>query len=347
MITLRYGLTIGQGAPIRVNCNIGCNSTDEYDIEVDKINVLKTSGCLPDMMMDLSLVRNIKPLYIEARKILGVEVGTVLSYVPFSKYKGLEWNICKTYLEELCTNGISFVTIHFTASMELFQLAKLNRKVPITSRGGGLCLYDQKLNNHKNIFLEHINEIVEIVKRYDVAISLGSTFRPSNIFDALDEVHIRETKEQLKICKYLQDCGVKVLVENIGHISLNKLEKHALLLRQFNAPIMPLGPLPVDRAINMDHINNAVGFSFAAYWNCAHIVNSVTRLEHSSGKISADAILEGVRSAKICAHIANVSNGMELEEERDVDNKRESTKSCIIDDTLCSRCSNVCPLKLL
>ena len=34
------------------------------------------------------------------------------------------------------------------------------------------------------------------------------------------------------------------MIENVGHISLDKLTKHAELLKESNAPIMPLGPLP-------------------------------------------------------------------------------------------------------
>lgn len=35
MITLRNGLAVGPDAPVRVNCNIGCNSESEY-IEEDR-----------------------------------------------------------------------------------------------------------------------------------------------------------------------------------------------------------------------------------------------------------------------------------------------------------------------
>lgn len=347
MLTLRNGLTIGQGAPVRVNCNIGCNSADDYGLEIQKFEAIMKNGLVPDMMMDLSLVRMPHPLYRVAHEELGVEVGTVLSYIPFCKSKGLDWMECRQYLIELCENGISFVTIHFNANNELFELAKSKRKVPVTSRGGALCLYDQKQNGRTNVFEAHIDEIAEIAKQYDVAISLGATFRPSNIFDACDEVHILETKEQLRVCKYLQGKGVKVMVENVGHISLDKLEQHSQLLREFDAPIMPLGPLPVDNAVDIDHLNNTIGASFAAYWGCAHIINSVTRYEHSCGSISADAIIEGISAARIAAHAVNVSKGFELDEEKEIDRIRESAHSCLIDSKECGRCSDVCPLRLI
>lgn len=347
MISLRHGLTVGPGAPVRVNCNLGSNSESEYIEELKKIESIKASGSIPDMMMDLSLIRMPKPLYVVAREELQVEIGTVLSYIPFSKEQGLRWEVCRDYLYDLCENGISFVTIHFTASRVLLDLAKSTRKIPVTSRGGAMCLYDCMKNERDNIYMQHIDEIAEIVSRYDVTISLGSTFRPANIFDACDEVHIKETQAQLEVNRYLHQKGVKVMVENIGHIGLDKLERHSSLLKQFDAPIMLLGPLPTDDAIGVDHVNNAIGSAFAAYWDCTHVINAVTRQEHTGALISADDTIEAICSARLAAHAVNVSRGMELEKDKIIVEKRFQKQSCLVSDGVCSRCNDCCPLKIL
>lgn len=347
MIYLRKGLTIGQGAPVRINCNIGCNSEEEYFWELKKIAAVKSSGIIPDMMMDLSLVRMPKPLYSVIQEELGIEVGTVISYLPFNNKKGLDWEVCVGYLLELCQNGISFVTIHFSAIRDFFELAKSTRGVPVTSRGGAMCLYDCMKNNHDNIYMQHIDEIAQIVNQYDVTISLGSTFRPANIFDACDEVHIKETQVQLDICRYLQSHGAKVMVENVGHIALNKLEQHSAVLKKFNVPIMPLGPLPSDDAIGFEHVNNAIGSAFAAYWDCAHVINAVTRQEHTGAQISVDDTIEAIRSARLAAHAVNVSRGLDLEKDKMIVEKRFHKQSCLVSDGVCTRCNDCCPLKIL
>lgn len=347
MVTLRYGLTIGQDAPVRINCNIGCNSADGYDLEIQKIEAIKKSGLIPDMMMNLSLVKMPEPLYRVAHKELGIEVGTVLAYVPFSKSEGLKWAECKQYLIELCENGISFVTIHFTARTELYELARSTRQIPVTSRGGAMCLYDMKLHKCENVFMQHIDEIVDVALSYDIAISLGATFRPSNIFDACDDVHLQETNEQLRLCQYLQSKGVKVMAENVGHIGLDKLEEHSKLLKQFNAPIMPLGPLPTDSAIGYDHVANVIGGSFAAFWGCAHVINCVTSQEHTGKQITIDDTIEAIRCAKLAAHSVNVARGFELDEDRRVSDKRISTKKCMGTNESCARCNDACPLILI
>ena len=51
-IQLNTGLNIGGDSPIRVNCNIGCNTLSGYNQEKEKLLTLREEGVLPDMMMD-------------------------------------------------------------------------------------------------------------------------------------------------------------------------------------------------------------------------------------------------------------------------------------------------------
>ena len=349
IVRLNSGLIIGGNSPIRVNCNIGCNSLSGYSQEKEKLLSLREEGILPDMMMDLSLVEFEKPLYLTIRDELNLPFGSVLAYHGFNRKNGLCWENTRCYLLRLCQEGVSFITVHFTADADLFWQAKRERKIPITSRGGGIVLYDTNLHQRKqNIFREHIEEIIDIVLKYDVAISLGTTFRPSTVLDACDSIHIEETKRQLELCCFLHNRGVKTIVENIGHISLDKLAQHAQLLRQFDAPIMPLGPLPTDAAINQDHISNAIGASVAATMGIAHIINCISRYEHSQALITLDATIEAIYSARVAAHVADLSRELPnaINKDRNVTNYRAKLHNCFADGSICTRCSNVCPLKL-
>lgn len=342
-------ISVGGIAPMRINCNIGCNVREQYLEELCKIMAIKESGLLPDFMMDLSLASLEKPLYKSIIEELNIPVGTVLSYLPFDKDRGLDWECVKQYLLRLCKDGIAFLTIHFTADRDLLDDAKRYRKVPCTSRGGAIVLFDTILNNRtRNLYREHIDEIASIAQQYNIAISLGTTFRSSNVFDACDNVHIEETCRQLEVCRYLQSKGVKVLVENSGHIGLNKLEEHANRLREFDAPIMPLGPIVCDNAVGEDHITAAIGGAFAGYWNAAHILNCVTRNEHSESAITTDVMLEAIRTTKSVAHCINLSKGIQddWKQEQKIDAKRAEEHSCIVGEH-CARCKNVCPLKMV
>ena len=81
MITLRNGLAVGSGAPVRVNCNICCNTEKEYASELQKIEAIKVSGSIPDMMMDLSLIRMYKPLYLDILLVISLVILAALLIV--------------------------------------------------------------------------------------------------------------------------------------------------------------------------------------------------------------------------------------------------------------------------
>lgn len=332
-----------------INCNIGANTTADYLKEIDKIQAIKESGDIPDMMMDLSLAKWKKPLYKVVQEILHIHVGIVLTYMPFTKLHGLQWKQCKEYLIQLSKDGVSFVTIHFTANLELLEMAKV-RTMPTTSRGGGMCLYDMKVNGRKkNLFLEHIDEIADIALKYDITISLGITFRSGNVFDACDKVHVAETLQQLEVCKYLKNRGVKVIVENVGHIPIDKLERHTKLLKEFNVPIMPLGPIPTDTSIGQDHISSAIGASFMAYWGVATILNCVTRNEHLTAHIDKEVMMEAIKVMKVVRQTIMLARcDMEaISRERRIYEQKNLTRSCMVSEENCNRCISVCPLRLL
>lgn len=341
-------LGIGDEYPIRINCNVGINDVARYEYEIGKIDtIFQSEKTTPDLMMDLSTVHVQKPLYKYLIDNYNAAVGTVPVYQVFDKSKGISKKQFLDYLRLLAKTGISFFTLHLTADLDFFESAKKTRGIPITSRGGSIILSDSLINHRKNnIIIACLNEIVEIVLEHDVAISLGATFRPAGIKDACDLVHIMETKRQLEYCKYLQSKGVKVIIENIGHIDLDKSKQHFELLREFEAPIMPLGPLATDNAIGFDHIASAIGASFSSYFGCTHIINSITPSEHTSSNFSIDDVILGIRTAKITAHSINL---LKFEKYRQIDNdiyaERVGSKSCLLNEQNCSRCSIYCPLK--
>ena len=47
---------------IYINSNVGANTITDYQGEIEKIKAIKDSGDIPDMMMDLSLVKLDVPL---------------------------------------------------------------------------------------------------------------------------------------------------------------------------------------------------------------------------------------------------------------------------------------------
>jgi len=339
-------LGVGNDYPIRVNCNVGTNTTNAFVDEIKKINaIFQSKETTPDMMMDLSITQNNDKVSKYIIDNYNIAVGTIPYYTVYNKINGISKSQLLESIIDLAEIGISFLTLHFTANLPLYELALKNREIPTTSRGGSLILSDCLINKRdENILLESIDDIIAIALKYSIAISLGTTFRPAGINDACDTVHILETEEQLELCKYLQSKGVNVIVENIGHIDLLQLKRHAELLKKFEAPIMPLGPLPTDNAIGNDDIASAIGASFAAYYGCCHIINSVTPNEHSTSSFTTQDIIKGIEAAKIAAHCVNILKFRECREvDENIYKARANTKSCLEN---CNRCDEFCPLKL-
>jgi phosphomethylpyrimidine synthase len=138
------------------------------------------------------------------------------------------------------------------------------------------------------------------------------------------------------------------MLDNIGHIDLKNLENHVEMIRKFDVPVMPLGPIPTDIAIDNDHIAAAIGASFSCYWGIAHIINSISPFEHSKSEITTADTIKAVETAKLVAHIINLTRFSEYKE-KDVEifKKRSDDNCCITGNpTSCNRCSDECPLKL-
>ncbi|MCR5463239.1 MAG: phosphomethylpyrimidine synthase ThiC [Bacteroidales bacterium] len=342
----RYGkLEVGQDCPIRVNCNVGINSEEGRAYEIERLEAIKANDSLPDTFMDLSIGQLNKPFYKEIQSRFDCPIGFVPSYL-FPTDKALTKQHAIDLIKRLADNGIAFITLHLTATRELYEQAKATRKIPVTSRGGSAVLQQIKMTGGNNIWQMCLPEVAKIVKQYKMVISLGATFRPAGITDACDKVHLTETEDQIKLCHTLQAEGIPVMVENVGHIAIDRLERHCRRLRKCNAPIMPLGPTPTDSAIGIDHTASAIGAAFMGYWDCAHIINSITRAEHINPTFSIEDTLEAIRSARLVAHIVDVARGIGLEEDEQVYDQRAVSCNCLAGTGRdCTRCDKFCPLK--
>lgn len=338
-------LEVGGKYPIRVNCNVGINNEAGRAYEIGRLDAIKNSEYVPDTFMDLSIGHYSKPFYKEIQESFDCPIGFVPSYL-LPTDRAITKHDAVDFIKRLADDGITFITLHLTATGDFYNLAKATRKIPVTSRGGGVVLQQMRLSEGGNIWRTCLPEIIDIAKSYGIVISLGTTFRPAGIHDACDEVHIKETEEQLKLCRILHAEGVQVMVENVGHIPLEKLERHCELLKQFNAPIMPLGPLPTDCAENEDHIASAIGASMMGYWDCAHIINCITRSEHTKSFFSIEETLEAIKTAKLAAHIIDVARGIDTEKDVKMFEKRASLENCLGKaNGDCTRCAQYCPLK--
>ena len=334
-------VVIGKGLGLRINSSIGLNSANSFHSEAEKIQAIAQHTNVPDIMMDLSTVKISTPLYTEIQHTIGCPVGTIPYYVCFDSKRGIDDNELLETIEEQAANGVSFMTLHLTASLDLAEKS-LTRNIPIISRGGSLLLRDLRINQrHENVILQNLEAVISILKKYNVAVSIGTTYRPSTQYDALDFVHRAEMQRQFEISDLLIQKGLRVMMEGIGHIAFHRIPEFCTLLRARSyIPFMPLGPIVSDHSQGQDHITSSVGATYLASLGGADIINAVTREEHTGGIPNANSILEAIDAAATVVKIINESRF-----------PSHFCKSNMIyhncmgtsDDIGCTRCSKECP----
>ena len=228
------------------------------------------------------------------------------------------------------------------------HLKAMSRMIPTTSRGGALVVNDLKACNFKidNVYLRILPDIVKAAKKNSVVISLGATYRSGTIFDTFDESQQLEIQKQLELAKTITNQGVGVVIETPGHAKLSDIDKICHSFSENEYVVMPLGPIPTDSAINMDHISGCIGASFMGYFGFADILSVVTSKEHTGGIPECQDIINSIKAYNVVAHIIDIDKINDTQQDYEVAQIRAHKKSCNINSNSegCKRCGDRCPL---
>lgn len=360
----RRSIAVGYGLLVKVNTAMGlsgANTQRNIDIELEKVRSLSSLGYAPDIMMDLSITQTQPPMYEQVVDLFGGPIGTLPHYLCYEyKHHLIQPDKLLAMVESQAKAGVAFMTLHPTPTRELYRKSLQERATPITSRGGGIVIDDLLHHSRReNIIAELFPEILSILKNYDMAVSIGTAFRPSNVLDALDAVHREEYERQGIFTELAKQAGVPVMMEGVGHMTLDKITEYAEMVKRYRIPFMPLGPITTDAAVGEDHISSAIGSAYMAFLGAAHVLNSITREEHTGKVPTQESIIEGVRAARIAEHTVNIAKFPQvLEPDRQVSDKRAGNYTCVVEGGLfsssaqrrfsmgCSRCGSECPLIL-
>ncbi|MDZ5470194.1 phosphomethylpyrimidine synthase ThiC [Bacillus sp. 31A1R] len=304
-------MIIGRNFHVKINANIG-NSAVSYSIseEVEKMTWATRWGA--DTIMDLSTGKNIHTTREWIIRNSPVPVGTVPIYQALEKVKGvaedLTWEVYRDTLIEQAEQGVDYFTIHAGVLLRYIPMTA-KRTTGIVSRGGSI-LAQWCLAHHKENFLyTHFEEICEILKAYDIAVSLGDGLRPGSIADANDEAQFAELETLGELTEIAWKHDVQVMIEGPGHVPMHmikeNMEKQLEICKE--APFYTLGPLTTDIAPGYDHITSAIGAAMIGWFGTAMLCY-VTPKEHL-GLPNKNDVREGVIAYKIAAHAADLAKG--------------------------------------
>lgn len=304
-------MIIGRNFLVKLNTNIG-NSALSSGIEEEVDKALWSCRWGGDTLMDLSTGDNIHETREWIIRNCPVPMGTVPIYQALEKVNGkaedLTWEIYKDTLIEQCEQGVDYFTIHagvLKAHAELIG----ERLTGIVSRGGSIMTKWCISHNQENFLYTHFDEICEIVKQYDVALSLGDGMRPGSIHDANDRSQFLELDVLGELTQKAWAHNVQVIIEGPGHVPMQKIRENMdrQLTSCHEAPFYTLGPLTTDIAPGYDHITSAIGAAMIAWYGTAMICY-VTPKEHL-GLPNREDVRNGVIAYKIAAHAADIAKG--------------------------------------
>jgi len=324
---------------------VGSTSKADERSEARKVEALTTLSFGPDVIADLSLRVSDRPLW---RRVL--DAGFAAATLPIYTIPRQRGLIDRAALLDRVTEqieaGVGMITIHPTPRLDIIELAR-SRRVPWTSRGGGLVIGDLLARARPaNAYLEILPDIATVARIHGATISLGASFRSGTALDADDAAQRAEIAFQTELAQDLKSMGCSVIVEGPGHADPAAIGILAARLRKTECPVMPLGPIPTDLAVGQDHIASAIGAALQGLAGAAHILAAVTREEHTGGVPRLASTIEAVEAARIAARVIDRGMlGVGAEDEA-VAAERSQFRTCVAGRTRrgCSRCGDACPL---
>jgi len=309
---------VGRKFKCKYNLNLGVSpKKSSIENELKKLNIAISMGA--DTVMDLSVGRDRDKTRMELLRNCGVPFGTVPVYTMIDSdedIKNLSKNFILESIEKQCEEGVDFMTIH-AGLLKMSSKYIEKRLTGIVSRGGSLIFRYIKETGKENPFYTYFEEIVKILRKYNVTISIGDGLRPGSINDSTDKAQIFELKVIGELNSYCRKNGVFTMIEGPGHIPINEIEKNVKLAIKYSsdAPLYFLGPLVTDIAIGYDHVNGAIGGAIAGYMGVS-LICAVGPSEHI-GLPTIEDIRSECAVFSMVKHSVNLARGFKKERERD------------------------------
>jgi len=367
---------IGRGLSTKVNANIGSSSAavSEMD-ELEKLKAAMHAGA--DAVMDLSSGGDLHSLRRTLLAECGIPFGTVPIYEATVAAREKSGSMVAMDIDDLmavvegqAAEGVDFMTIHAGLTrLALDELQSQERLMDVVSRGGAFMISWMLHHDRENPFYEEFDQLLEIMARWDVTLSLGDGLRPGCLADASDRAQFSELVNLGKLAQRAREAGVQAMIEGPGHVPLHDIEANVRMAKKLTggAPFYVLGPLVTDVAPGYDHITAAIGGALAGAAG-ADFLCYVTAAEHL-GLPTAGDVRQGVVVSRIAAHAADIAKGVPgaIDWDRQMAQARKSldwegqislaidseTARSIYEDRQsgtvegCSMCGDLCAMKLV
>jgi phosphomethylpyrimidine synthase len=325
---------VGKGLRTKVNASIGTSSDIvDVDLEIRKARIAQENGA--DTLMELSVGGDLDSIRRRVIASVDLPVGNVPLYQAFCEAKRkygdqdkLDENFLFDLIERQCADGIAFMAVHCGINLlTIERLRKQNYRYGGLVSKGGASMVRWMINNKKdNPLYEKFDRVVEILKKYDVVLSLGNGMRAGAIHDSTDRAMIQELVVNCELAEIGREMGCQTMVEGPGHVPLDEIESNIQLQKRMSgdAPYYVLGPLTTDVAPGYDHLTAAIGAANSARYG-ADLICYITPAEHLALPNEED-VREGVRMSKIAVYIGDMVKYGRRDRDRDISKARRDLK---------------------
>jgi len=310
---------VGRLFSTKVNANLGRSPTRSgKGDELEKLAVSLKAGA--DFVMDLSVGADVRAIRQGMLDASPVPLGTVPVYETLSRVEGdvpiMDPDLLLRVIREQAEQGVDFMTLHAGLLHAHVDLA-MSRIMGIVSRGGAIMAEWMKNNNAENPLYTRWDEVMDILAKHDVTVSLGDGLRPGCLADASDAAQFGELDVLGELVRRCRERGVQVMVEGPGHVPFNQIQMNMERQQEVcdGAPFYVLGPVVTDIAPGYDHITSCIGATAATMYG-ASLLCYVTPAEHL-GLPDAEEVHQGVIAYRIAAHAGDVARGFPGARDRD------------------------------
>jgi phosphomethylpyrimidine synthase len=310
---------VGRLFSTKVNANLGRSPTRSgKGDELEKLAVSLKAGA--DFVMDLSVGADVRAIRQGMLDASPVPLGTVPVYETLSRVEGdvpiMDPDLLLRVIREQAEQGVDFMTLHAGLLHAHVDLA-MGRIMGIVSRGGAIMAEWMKNNNAENPLYTRWDEVMDILAKHDVTVSLGDGLRPGCLADASDAAQFGELDVLGELVRRCRERGVQVMVEGPGHVPFNQIQMNMERQQEVcdGAPFYVLGPVVTDIAPGYDHITSCIGATAATMYG-ASLLCYVTPAEHL-GLPDAEEVHQGMIAYRIAAHAGDVARGFPGARDRD------------------------------
>ena len=310
---------VGRIFSTKVNANLGRSTTRSgKGDELEKLEIALNAGA--DFVMDLSVGPDLRSIRQGMLDAAAVPLGTVPVYETVSRLADdvpvMNPDLLLQVIAEQAEQGVDFMTLHAGLLNRHVDMA-MGRIMGIVSRGGAIMAEWMKTNKAENPLYTRWDEVMEILARHDVTVSLGDGLRPGCLADASDAAQFGELDVLGELVRRCRARGVQVMVEGPGHVPFNQIQMNMERQQQVceGAPFYVLGPVVTDIGPGYDHITSCIGATAATMYG-ASLLCYVTPAEHL-GLPDGDEVHQGMIAYRIAAHAGDVARGLPGARERD------------------------------